>query len=91
MNSIGLTGRIPTVKWIAMDEAGVMSCRMPVDSESGTPAFADAVTSYQSLVFSIAYHLLRNTSLAEETAQDVFLRLYRDYHKIASEPHLVHW
>jgi RNA polymerase sigma-70 factor (ECF subfamily) len=55
------------------------------------PVFAEAVTTHQSLVFSIAYHMLHNVSLAEETAQDVFFRLYRDYHKIQSSSHLVHW
>jgi RNA polymerase sigma-70 factor (ECF subfamily) len=55
------------------------------------PAFTEAVTAHQSLVFSIAYHMLRNASLAEETAQEVFLRLYRDYHKIQNSAHLTYW
>jgi RNA polymerase sigma-70 factor (ECF subfamily) len=35
--------------------------------------------------------MLQNASLAEETAQDVFLRLYADYDKIQSAEHLMHW
>lgn len=55
------------------------------------PAFSDAVTIHQSMVFSIACHFLHNPSLAEEVAQDVFFRLYRDYHKMQSPSHLIHW
>jgi RNA polymerase sigma-70 factor (ECF subfamily) len=79
-----------------MSEAETASDPLPAEGETSStsmeiPAFADAVTIHQSLVFSIACHLLHNTSLAEEAAQDVFLRLYRDYHKIRSASHLVHW
>jgi RNA polymerase sigma-70 factor (ECF subfamily) len=45
-------------------------------------AFADIVREHQSMVFSIAYHFLHDRSLAEEAAQDVFLRLYQN----ANEP-----
>jgi RNA polymerase sigma-70 factor (ECF subfamily) len=81
---------------ISMSEAETVSSGLPMESEaiaaSGEiPAFVDAVTNHQSLVFSIAYHLLHNPSLAEEVAQDVFLRLYRDYDKIESASHLIHW
>jgi len=53
--------------------------------------FAQALASHQSLVFSVAYHILRNAALAEEIAQDVFLRLYRDLDHIEGPSHLVHW
>ncbi len=79
-----------------MDEAETISGRMLMQDETVTTSsenlsFVDAVTTHQSLVFSIAYHLLHNESHAEEVAQDVFLRLYRDYHKIQSASHLAHW
>jgi len=79
-----------------MSEAEMMPARLTVESETTStprevPAFVDAVTMHQSLVFSIAYHLLHNPSLAEEVAQEVFFRLYRDYHKIQSASHLIHW
>jgi RNA polymerase sigma-70 factor (ECF subfamily) len=54
-------------------------------------SFADALKRHQSLVFSLAYHMLRNAAAAEDIAQDVFLRLFRDIHRIESESHLVHW
>jgi RNA polymerase sigma-70 factor (ECF subfamily) len=53
--------------------------------------FAAAVERHQSLVFSLAYHMLRNAALAEEVAQEVYLRLYQDFGRIDSEPHMVHW
>ncbi|MBN2371897.1 MAG: sigma-70 family RNA polymerase sigma factor [Vicinamibacteria bacterium] len=62
-----------------------------ISTSEEIPAFNEAVTAHQSLVFSIAYHMLHNVALAEDAAQDVFLRLYRDYHKIQSASHLVHW
>jgi RNA polymerase sigma-70 factor (ECF subfamily) len=53
--------------------------------------FADAVRSYQSMVFSIAYHFLRDRSTAEEVSQDVFLQLYRKFDELESDAHLVFW
>lgn len=43
------------------------------------------------MVFSIAYHFLHDRSLAEEAAQDVFLRLYRNLASIKSPKHLIFW
>jgi RNA polymerase sigma-70 factor (ECF subfamily) len=79
-----------------MGKAETVPDQLTVEDETtstpvGIPVFADAVTIHQSLVFSIAYHFLHNPSLAEEVAQDVFFRLYRDYHKIQSASHLIHW
>ena len=54
-------------------------------------AFADIIQEHQSMVFSIAYHFLHDRSLAEEAAQDVFLRLYRNLASIKSPKHLVFW
>ena len=81
---------------LTMNETETMSGSLTVGSETMStpleiPAFVEAVTNHQSLVFSIAYHMLHNPSLAEEVAQDVFFRLYRDYHRIQSASHLIHW
>jgi len=43
------------------------------------------------MVFSIAWHFLRDRSIAEELAQDVFLHLYRHLDAIQSPAHLVYW
>jgi RNA polymerase sigma-70 factor (ECF subfamily) len=53
--------------------------------------FAEAVRANQSMVFSIAYHFLRDWTLAEEVAQDVFLQLYRSYEQLESDAHVSFW
>jgi RNA polymerase sigma-70 factor, ECF subfamily len=67
---------------------------LPIAGEARPAAgarFVEALSAHQSLVFSLAYHLLRNAAWAEEVAQDVFLRLYRDLDRIDGPAHLVHW
>jgi RNA polymerase sigma-70 factor, ECF subfamily len=46
---------------------------------------------HQSMVFSIARRIVRDPSLAEEVAQDVFLELYGQLPSLASQEHVVHW
>ncbi|WP_285571678.1 RNA polymerase sigma factor [Geothrix limicola] len=67
---------------------------MPLEAaEAAVPlrSFREIVTAHQSLVFSIALHTLRNRALAEEVAQEVFLRLSDRLGGIQSEAHLVNW
>lgn len=45
----------------------------------------------QSMVFSIAWHFLRDHSAAEELAQDVFLALHRNLGAIESPEHAKFW
>lgn len=54
-------------------------------------AFRDIVREYQSMVFSMAYHFLHDRSLAEDLAQEVFLRLYQNLASIKSPAHLLLW
>ena len=54
-------------------------------------AFGEVVRLHESMVYSIALHALRDASLAEELAQDVFLKLFRDLDRIQSGPHLIFW
>jgi len=53
--------------------------------------FAEIVEEHQGMVFSIAYHFLRNSSLAEELAQEVFLHLYQNLPSIQTPAHLKYW
>jgi RNA polymerase sigma-70 factor (ECF subfamily) len=53
--------------------------------------FARIVDDNQSLVFSIALRFLRNRSVAEELAQDVFLQLYQQLDRIESAAHATWW
>jgi len=55
------------------------------------PAFADIVREHQGMVFSLAYHFLRDRGLAEEAGQEVFLELHRHLGSIESRAHLVFW
>src|SRR5436309_2378522 len=54
-------------------------------------AFASIVREHQAMVFSMAYHFLRDHGLAEELAQEVFLHLHKNLRAIQSPSHLVYW
>ncbi len=53
--------------------------------------FEEVVRRHQAMVFSLAWHFLRDRSRAEELAQDVFLQLYQNMADIRSDNHLRHW
>jgi RNA polymerase sigma-70 factor, ECF subfamily len=56
-----------------------------------TDAFAAIVGRHQSMVFSLALHLLRSRAAAEDVAQEVFLELYRNLRSIESTAHVTCW
>jgi len=58
---------------------------------AGVADFAAVVGEYKSLVFSIAVHYLGDRPTAEEVAQDVFLRLFREPARWVSREHLTAW
>jgi len=60
-------------------------------AEGGIPDFAEIVRAHQGMIFSLAYHFLRDRGLAEEMAQEVFLELHRHLDSIESAAHLVFW
>lgn len=43
------------------------------------------------MVYSIAWHFLRDRPAAEELAQEVFLQLYRSWRAMKSADHIVSW
>ncbi|HYG99072.1 MAG TPA: sigma-70 family RNA polymerase sigma factor [Terriglobales bacterium] len=57
----------------------------------GTDDFTTMVRQHQSMVFSIAYHLVHDRALAEEIAQDVFVQFYKALPSLRSEEHAVSW
>jgi RNA polymerase sigma-70 factor (ECF subfamily) len=59
--------------------------------DSGPRTFASVLRAQQSMVFSIAYHFLRDRSAAEEVAQDVFLQLHRRFNDLKSDEHVCFW
>lgn len=60
-------------------------------SSEAADAFAALVKQHQSMVFSIACAMLRDRSVAEEVAQDVFLELHRVLPVLDSPAHVVNW
>jgi RNA polymerase sigma-70 factor (ECF subfamily) len=54
-------------------------------------AFGMLIRRHQQMVFSIALHMLRHRSTAEDLAQEVFLDLYRSLGRLESEAHVVSW
>lgn len=54
-------------------------------------AFAAIVRRHESMVFSLALHVLQNRAAAEDLAQDVFLELYRSLCRIESAAHVMWW
>jgi RNA polymerase sigma-70 factor, ECF subfamily len=54
-------------------------------------AFAELVRQHQSMVYSIALHSLRDSALAEELAQEVFLDLYHHLAELQSAAHVEFW
>jgi RNA polymerase sigma-70 factor (ECF subfamily) len=53
--------------------------------------FAGVIRANQNMVYSIAWHYLRDHASAEEIAQDVFLDLHRNIGAIESERHVTNW
>jgi RNA polymerase sigma-70 factor (ECF subfamily) len=49
------------------------------------------VREHQPMVFSLAYHFLRDRARAEDLAQDVFLHLHQKLHELASPAHVKFW
>ncbi|MCW5981336.1 MAG: sigma-70 family RNA polymerase sigma factor [Bryobacteraceae bacterium] len=75
-------------------------CEVAVDTARGVnpsgPSgedldFAAIVRANQAMVYSIAFHFLRDHALAEELAQDVFLQLHQNLSRLSSGAHVVHW
>lgn len=57
----------------------------------GPDTFTQLVDEHKAMVFSLAYHCLRDRALAEEVAQDVFLELHRKLDTFQSREHIQHW
>lgn len=53
--------------------------------------FDSLVREHQAMVFSVALHFLRDRAVAEEVAQEVFLRLHRNLGSIESHSHARYW
>lgn len=54
-------------------------------------AFASLIRQNQAMVYSLAWHSLRDEAAAEELAQDVFLELHRALASLESAAHATNW
>jgi RNA polymerase sigma-70 factor (ECF subfamily) len=54
-------------------------------------AFAAIVRRHQSMVYSLALHVLGGRAAAEDLAQEVFLDLFRNLQRIESTAHIISW
>src|SRR5580658_7867409 len=68
-----------------------MPPRAPAPSAAAVFDFASLVRQHQAMVFSIAWHLLRDRAVAEELAQDVFLSLHQHLAEMESAEHVLFW
>lgn len=71
--------------------AGPTAAEREGEAEAMPPSFHDVLRANQGMVFSIAYHFLRERTAAEEVAQDVFLQLYRSFDELQSGAHATFW
>jgi len=53
--------------------------------------FESLVRQHQAMVYSIAWHILRDRAVAEELAQDVFLSLHQHLGELESPEHVQFW
>ena len=70
---------------------GRLQLALTKSAQGDSLAFAELVQEHQAMVFSIAYHFLRDAALAEDLAQEVFLELYQGLAGIQSGAHLLYW
>ena len=54
-------------------------------------AFAELVREHQAMVYSLARNFVRDSAIAEDLAQEVFLHLFRNLAAIESPAHLKFW
>ena len=54
-------------------------------------AFGGIIDRHKAMVFSLVFHFFQSRGLAEDIAQDVYLELYKNLHRIVSDVHLSFW
>src|ERR671916_1471486 len=72
-------------------EALINSVPETVRAAQGAPSFDEAFTLHHRAVFRAAYALVRDTGLAEDVTQEVFLKLYSHLDTLKDEDHVRAW
>lgn len=71
--------------------AAILTSHAQAKERTSLPGFASVVDAHKAMVYSIAWHFLRDRALAEELAQDVFLELHRRWDAMKSAEHVLFW
>src|SRR3712207_7861594 len=58
---------------------------------AGAPGFDEAFTLHHRAVFRAAYSVVRDSGLAEDVTQEVFLKLYQHMNSLQNEEHVRPW
>ena len=56
-----------------------------------TVAFAEIIRRYQNLVFAAAFQILRDRALAEDVAQEAFVKAFQSLKDLRTEGSFPHW
>jgi RNA polymerase sigma-70 factor (ECF subfamily) len=59
--------------------------------EGDMPAFGEIVRRYQNLVFATAFQILRDRPLAEDVAQEAFVKAFQSLHDLRMESSFPPW
>src|SRR5918998_5966643 len=72
-------------------EALMNSVPETVQAAQAAPSFDEAFTLHHRAVFRAAYALVRDSGLAEDVTQEVFLKLYQHLGSLQNEEHVRPW
>lgn len=72
-------------------EALINSVPETVQAAQAAPSFDEAFTLHHRAVFRAAYALVRDSGLAEDVTQEVFLKLYQHIGTLRDEEHVRPW
>jgi RNA polymerase sigma-70 factor (ECF subfamily) len=64
---------------------------VPETVTAAAPSFDEAFTLHHRAVFRAAYSLVRDSGLAEDVTQEVFLKLYQHFGSLQNEEHVRPW
>jgi RNA polymerase sigma-70 factor (ECF subfamily) len=64
---------------------------VPETVQAAAPGFDEAFTLHHRAVFRAAYSVVRDSGLAEDVTQEVFLKLYQHMDSIQNEEHVRPW
>lgn len=70
---------------------GTEKAFVDLNSQRNAEAFARIVRQHQKAVFSVAYARLRNAHDAEDIKQEVFVEVWRNFHKLRSQEKVQAW